>query len=122
MTRRSSGFWRRVSEKNRQLASARSSNVGSARIFWTGPARDLVEDALGDPQEQLLLGAEVPEDGALRDAHLLGQQVERRALDAAAREESHGGLEDRLLGAHAALLTRAALGALGRLDAAGRVA
>src|SRR5262249_46466143 len=76
-------------------------------------ARDLVVYALGHPEQQLLLGPEVPEDGALRDADLLGQQIERRALDAAAREEPHGGLEDRLLGADPALLTRSSLGAFG---------
>src|SRR5262249_9022031 len=75
-------------------------------------ARDLVVDALCHPQQQLLLGPEVPEDGALRDANLLGEQIERRALDAATREEPHGRLEDGLLGTHAALLTRAPLGPL----------
>src|SRR5262249_19827851 len=70
-------------------------------------ARDLLENALRHAQEKLLLRAEVPEDGALRDPDLVGEQIERHAVDAARGEEPERRLEDRLLGAHAALLTRA---------------
>src|SRR5262249_6154624 len=69
-----------------------------------GAVGALLEDALRDPEQQLLLRPEVPEDRALRDADLLRQEIERRALDAACGEEAEGGLDDRLLGANAAFL------------------
>ena len=69
-----------------------------------GTARDLVEDALRHAQQQLFLGAEVPEDGRLGDAHLLGHGVERRALDAARGQQAQRGLDDGSLGADTSLL------------------
>src|SRR5690349_21508989 len=72
-----------------------------------GPARDLLEDPLGDPEEKLLLRPEVPENRALRDADRLGQDVERRPVYPARGEETERGLQDRLLGPYAASLSGA---------------
>src|SRR5262249_3652894 len=70
------------------------------------PARDVLDHALRDAQQQLLLRPEVPEDGALRDADLVGEEIERHAVDATRGEEAERRFEDRLLGAHSALLPR----------------
>src|SRR5262249_22011206 len=72
-----------------------------------GAAGDLLEHALGDAEEELLLRAEVPEDRALRDADLVREQIERHPMDAARREEPERRLEDRLLRPNPALLARA---------------
>src|SRR5262249_16761701 len=81
--------------------------AGESEYLLHRSARDLVVDALSDPQQQLLLGSELPGDGALRDAALLGQEVERGPGDAACGQQPHGRLEDGFLGPHAALLARA---------------
>ena len=68
------------------------------------PVRDLLENPLCHPQEQLFLRSEVPEYRALRDADFLSQMVKGGSLYAAGREHSQRGLENRFLGADAALL------------------
>ena len=53
-----------------------------------------LEGAPHGRDEELLLGAEQLEEVGLRDADLLGDRLDRRAVEPADRELAHGDLDD----------------------------